>query len=80
MGYCYYSADERRLELSSAPLDMEHDNNRANRGIYSHSLQHTIYNIQHNPYNTYSRTVSEMFIRWANICVCQLRVLNKENI
>tara|TARA_B110000090_G_C13212634_1_gene381498 strand:+ start:623 stop:787 length:165 start_codon:yes stop_codon:yes gene_type:complete len=37
--------DERRTGLPNAPVVMEHDNNRKNRGIYSHNSKHTTYNI-----------------------------------
>ena len=46
--YCYLLVhDGRRLGLSNTPAVMEHDNNRTNRGIHSHSSKHT--NTQHNP-------------------------------
>jgi len=32
--------DGRRLGFPSALVVMEHDNNRMNRGIYSHSSKH----------------------------------------
>ena len=39
--------DERRPGIPNAPVIMEHNNNRTNRGIYIHSSKHTTYNITH---------------------------------